>query len=65
MLEKMTQKKAMEITITALENKEIVSDEIIGKLKDILTALDKKSKSVSKKKKLKSVKVIPSILFST
>ena len=41
-MEKMTQKKAMEITIAALENKEIVSDEIISKLKDILTALDKK-----------------------
>ena len=40
-MEKMTQKKAMEITIAALENKEIVSDEIISKLKDILTALDK------------------------
>ena len=29
-MEKMTQKKAMEITIAALENKEIVSDEIIS-----------------------------------
>ena len=49
-MEKMTQKKAMEITIKAIEGKEIVSDEIISKLKDILTALDKKSKSGSKKK---------------
>lgn len=49
-MEKMTQREALRITIEAIEGKEIVSDEIIGKLKDILAALEKKSKSVSKKK---------------
>lgn len=61
-MEKMTQKKAMEITIAALENKEIVSDEIIGKLKDILTALDKKSKSVSKKKTEENAELLEKVL---
>ena len=62
-MEKMTQKKAMEITIAALENKEIVSDEIISKLKDILTtALDKKSKSVSKKKTEENAELLEKVL---
>lgn len=61
-MEKMTQKKAMEITIAALENKEIVSDEIISKLKDILTALDKKSKSVSKKKNEQNAEILEKVL---
>ena len=59
-MEKMTQKKAMEITIAAIEGKEIVSDEIISKLKDILTALDKKSKSVSKKKTEENAELLAS-----
>lgn len=61
-MEKMTQKKAMEITIEALEGKEIVSDEIIGKLKDILTALEKKSKSVSKKKSEQNEELLEKVL---
>lgn len=61
-MEKMTQKKAMEITIAALENKEIVSDEIIGKLKDILTALGKKGKSVSKKKAEENAELLEKVL---
>lgn len=61
-MEKMTQKKAMEITIAALENKEIVSDEIISKLKDILTALDKKGKNVSKKKNEQNAEVLEKVL---
>lgn len=61
-MEKMTQKKAMEITIKAIEGKEIVSDEIIGKLKDILTALDKKGKSVSKKKAEENAEVLEKVL---
>lgn len=61
-MEKMTQKKAMEITIKAIEGKEIVSDEIISKLKDILTALDKKSKSVSKKKNEQNAEVLEKVL---
>lgn len=61
-MEKMTQKKAMEITIKAIEGKEIVSDEIIDKLKDILTALDKKSKSVSKKKTEQNAEVLEKVL---
>ena len=61
-MEKMTQKKAMEITIKAIEGKEIVSDEIISKLKDILTALDKKSKSVSKKKTEENAELLEKVL---
>lgn len=61
-MEKMTQKKAMEITIEALKGKEIVSDEIIGKLKDILTALEKKSKSVSKKKSEQNEELLEKVL---
>lgn len=61
-MEKMTQKKAMEITIKAIEGKEIVSDEIIDKLKDILTALDKKSKSVSKKKTEENAELLEKVL---
>ena len=61
-MEKMTQKKAMEITIKAIEGKEIVSDEIIDKLKDVLTALDKKSKSVSKKKTEQNAEVLEKVL---
>lgn len=51
----MTQKKAMEITIAAIEGKEIVSDEIISKLKDILVALEKKGGKVSAKAEEKRV----------
>lgn len=61
-MEKMTQKKAMEITIKAIEGKEIVSDEIIDKLKDVLTALDKKSKSVSKKKTEQNAELLEKVL---
>lgn len=61
-MEKMTQKKAMEITIKAIEGKEIVSDEIIDKLKDILTALDKKGKSVSKKKTEENTELLEKVL---
>lgn len=61
-MEKMTQKKAMEITIKAIEGKEIVSDEIIDKLKDVLTALDKKSKSVSKKKTEENAELLEKVL---
>lgn len=61
-MEKMTQKKAMEVTIETLEGKEIVSDEIISKLKDILTALDKKSKSVSKKKTEENAELLEKVL---
>lgn len=54
-MEKMTQRRALATTIEAIENKEIVSDEIIVKLKDILVALEKKGGKVSAKAEEKRI----------
>lgn len=49
MTNKMTQVKALEVTINALKDTDIVSAEVLNKIVDIKTALEKKANATSKR----------------
>lgn len=59
---KMTQVKALALTINAIRNGETVSDEVVNKLVDIKVALEKKASSTSKRASNANAELLEKVL---
>lgn len=62
MTNKMTQVKALEVTINALKDTDIVSAEVLNKIVDIKTALEKKASSTSKRASNANAELLAEVL---
>lgn len=58
----MTQVKALEVTINALKDTDIVSAEVLNKIVDIKTALEKKASSTSKRASNANAELLAEVL---
>lgn len=59
---KITQVKALEVVIDALKDTDIVSAEVINKIVDIRTALEKKAKTTSKRASNANAELLEKVL---